>query len=157
MRQSIKNRYTVTANGTSALETVSGILCAINRLNHLKSLIAPQNDQAAATGSAPAGEGAELEKEPVSVEALPEFENVVEPAGMLQTAAREALPLQTTPSSGQQVYTGEFELVDEHEAVASIDGLPSFEGQELDADSPAAAADMRPLQTTTAEIGRAHV
>lgn len=126
------------------------LLDRINRLNHLKSLIAPQNDKAAATGSAPAGEGAELKNEPVSVEALPEFENLIEPAGMPQTAAREALPLQTTPSSGQRVYTGEFELADEREAVASIDGLPSFEGQELGADSPAVAADMRPLQTTTA-------
>ncbi len=126
------------------------LLDRVNRLNHLKSLIAPQNDQAAATGSAPAGEGAELTNEPISVEAIPEFENVVEPAGMTQNAAREALPLQTTPSSGQQVYTGEFELVNEHEAVASIDGLPSFEGQELDADSPATAANMQPLQTTTA-------
>ncbi len=126
------------------------LLDRVNRLNHLKSLIAPQNDQAAATGSAPAGEGAELKKEPVSVEAIPEFENVVKPAGMTQTAAREALPLQTTPFSGQQAYTGEFELVNEHEAVASIDGLPSFKGQEVDADSPATAANMRPLQTTTA-------
>lgn len=126
------------------------LLDRINRLNHLKSLIAPQNDQTAATGSAPAGEGAELKNEPISVEAIPEFENVVEPAGMPQTAAREALPLQTTPSSGQQAYTGEFELVNEHEAVASIDGLPSFKGQEVDADSPATAANMQPLQTTTA-------
>lgn len=126
------------------------LLDRVNRLNHLKSLIAPQNDQAAATSSVPAGEGAELKKEPVSVEAIPEFENVVKPASMTQTAAREALPLQTTPFSGQQAYTGEFELVNEHEAVASIDGLPSFEGQELDADSPATAANMRPLQTTTA-------
>ncbi len=104
------------------------LLDRVNRLNHLKSLIAPQNDQAAATSSVPAGEGAELKKEPVSVEAIPEFENVVKPASMTQTAAREALPLQTTPFSGQQAYTGEFELVNEHEAVASIDGLPSFEG-----------------------------
>lgn len=126
------------------------LLDRINRLNHLKSLIAPQNDQAAATSSVPAGEGAELTNEPISVEAIPEFENLIEPAGMPQTAAREALPLQTTPSSGQQAYTGAFELVDEREAVASIDGLPSFEGQEVDADSPATAANMQPLQTTTA-------